>query len=70
VRDLVLAPDVYSALLTKAGLQWCGPDSAAEAFLIFVAALNTSLDYADVLNWFRGFFGPLIRVAEETYDKQ
>ncbi|KAJ7120923.1 hypothetical protein C8R44DRAFT_736623 [Mycena epipterygia] len=72
VRDLVLSPDVYSAFVTKAGLQWRGPNArpAAEAFLIFVAALHTSLDnYLDVLNWFRELFGPLIRAAEESYDK-
>ncbi|KAJ7701779.1 hypothetical protein B0H17DRAFT_1327423 [Mycena rosella] len=72
VRDLVLSPEVYAVLVTKGGLQWCGPSArpAAEAFLIFVAALHTSFaDYADVLNWFRAVFLPLLRAAEEAYLK-
>ncbi|KAJ7481657.1 hypothetical protein FB451DRAFT_1236769 [Mycena latifolia] len=69
VRDLVLSTEVYSALVSKGGIQWRGPNArpAAEAFLIFVAALHTSLSYVDVLNWFRETFFPLLRAAEETY---
>jgi hypothetical protein len=72
VKDAVLSPDVYAALVTKAGLHWRGPTArpATDAFLIFVAALHTSLDnYLDVLDWFREIFIPLIRVAEEMYYK-
>ncbi|KAJ7905176.1 hypothetical protein B0H13DRAFT_2274459 [Mycena leptocephala] len=72
VRDAVLSPDVYAALVTKAGLHWRGPTArpATDAFSIFVAALHMSLDnYLDVLDWFREIFIPLIRVAEEMYYK-
>ncbi|KAJ7777865.1 hypothetical protein DFH07DRAFT_950936 [Mycena maculata] len=70
VRDLVLTPDVYAALITKAGLQWRGPSErpAADAFLIFVAALHTSLDdFPTFLDWFRQTFLPLIQAAEASH---
>ncbi|KAJ7165012.1 hypothetical protein C8R46DRAFT_1351759 [Mycena filopes] len=70
VRNLVLSFDVYAALVTKAGLQWRGAATrpATDTFLIFAAALHTTLNYRDFLNWFRATFLPLIYVVEEMYD--
>ncbi|KAJ7077811.1 hypothetical protein C8R43DRAFT_1245339 [Mycena crocata] len=70
VRDLILSPDVYSAFVARSGVHWRGPNSlpAAEAFLIFVAALDISLDPREVLNWFGETFGPLIKAIEESYE--
>ncbi|KAJ6588496.1 hypothetical protein B0H19DRAFT_1226301 [Mycena capillaripes] len=71
-RHSILSTEVYATLVTQAGFQRRGPTArpAAEAFLIFVAAMHTSLDdYLDVLNWFRETFLPLIRAVEEAYDK-
>ncbi|KAJ7757068.1 hypothetical protein B0H16DRAFT_1721535 [Mycena metata] len=70
VRDLVLSANVYAALVTRAGIQWRGASTrpAAEAFLIFAAALHTTLDnYRAFLDWFRETFVPLIQVVEEMY---
>ncbi|KAJ7177913.1 hypothetical protein C8R46DRAFT_1328774 [Mycena filopes] len=42
--------------------------SFADTFLIFAAALHTTLSYRDFLDWFRATFLPLIYVVEEMYD--
>ncbi|KAJ7628624.1 hypothetical protein FB45DRAFT_1079724 [Roridomyces roridus] len=69
VRDLVLCPDVYASLVTRAGLHWSGPSlrPASEAFLIFAGALHTSLSFPEFLDWFRHTFRPLIWAAEAAY---
>ncbi|KAF7341986.1 hypothetical protein MVEN_01785600 [Mycena venus] len=70
IRDAVLSPPVYAALVSKTGLQWPGPSvrTASDAFLIFVAALHASLHDTFVLAWFHETFLPLIRAAADTYD--